>query len=283
MKLKYKIIHKLNTLNATEWALLLYVARRADQDTGTACGVYYRDVMRDTGMCKQSFYNALGGLEEKGIARVSRMSDVDYDICILDNGFPEHEWSDGYVKLSRKVFHSKSFKKLKAHEKYLLMEFMKSTHENGHSLCIGVEKFFQKYQEILGVTRRVIREYLHKLKKFFSIGIKDGKYYITYLHSVFEDKEHSGKSERSWHLEQVVRSECNRQHISYDDEALAETAYLPVQYQGCGKKEWLLSVLRACIAKSVEGIRFKDRELKDRYIHKLVKQGLGLPDGPMAL
>ncbi len=268
MKLKYKIIRKLNTLSATEWDLLLYAIKRADQDTGIAYGVYYRDVIKDTGMCKQSFYNALWGLVKKGVIRVTRASDLDYDICVLDNGFPDHDWSEGYVKLSREVFHSKNFKKLKAHEKYLLMEFLKGTHENGHSMCIGVEKFYQKFQEILGVTRRVIREYLHNLKKFFSIGIKDGKYYITYLHSVFEDKERRGKAERSWHLEQFVRAECHRQHITYDEKALTETAYLPVQYQACGKKDWLLSVLKACISKSAEGIRFKDRTLKDKYTCK---------------
>lgn len=281
MKIKHEIIPKTNVLTAKEWDLLLYIISIEDQETGFVEGVHYRDVMKYTGMCKQSFYNAMGGLEQKNIVKVTRTSEVDYNMLILDNGFPDHNWR-GYVKLSRKVFRTEKFRKLKAHEKYMLFEFLKGTYENGHSMCIGVKKFYEKFQQLLGVTVRVLRSYLHNLKKFFSIGIKNGKYYITYLHSVFEDKDHSGKSEESVHLEQLVKKECHRNHISFDDDNLEDTAYLVKQYRTYqdGGTKGIIELLMYCIRMSIEGIRWKDRMLQSRYIHLLVRKGLGIENQP---
>lgn len=287
MKIKYTIISKLNTLSAKEMDLFFYLCMNMNQHTGYVEGVYYRDVMKVAGMCKQSFYNALKGLEEKEIVRVEKLSEVDYNVLILDNDFPDAEArSKGYVKLNRKAFRKKEFWKLKAHEKYMLLEFLKGTHENGHSIRIGVETLYENYTKLLGVSKRVIRGYLHNLRKFFSIGIKDGKYFITYLHSVFsDDRRRQKKSEESWYREHLVRKECWRNHIEYNEEEMIKLAYLPRQYKefvdGQSEIEKIMGaakVLMLCIRTSIEGIRQKDRQLQPKYIHKLMRKAIGLPE-----
>lgn len=124
MKVSYEIIDKLHELNRVEWDLFLYIVKAEDQATGSVEGVFYLDVMQHTGMCKQSFYNALRGLKEKNVITYEKNSDVDYDIRIPGNEFPnEKSLTKGYVNLNRRAFHSKEFKQLKPYEKYLLSPF----------------------------------------------------------------------------------------------------------------------------------------------------------------
>ena len=123
MRIKYSLIEKLKNLTATEMDLFLYIAKY-QRLNGFVSGVHNQDVCRATGMCKQSFYSAMRGLERKGIVRVSRSSDIDYDLLILGNDFTgENAFKagcEGYIDLSRTVFHRKQFKKLKAKEKWFV-------------------------------------------------------------------------------------------------------------------------------------------------------------------
>lgn len=52
MKVSYEIIDKLHKLNRVEWDLFLYIVKAEDQATGKVEGVFYLDVMRHTGMCR---------------------------------------------------------------------------------------------------------------------------------------------------------------------------------------------------------------------------------------
>lgn len=274
MKIKYEIVPKLNTLTSKEMDLLFYLAKRQNEKTGFVEGVYYRDVIKQTAMCKQSFYNALKGLEEKEIISVEKLTDMDYNVYILENTFPnDAEYKKGYVNLNRKVFQRDGFKKLTAHEKYMLLEFMKITHENSSSMCIGVEKLYKKYMGLLKVSKRVIRGYLHRLKEFFSIGIKNGKYYITYKHSIFE--KCNGKAEEVWYLEHQVKKECWRQHTECKEEVLKDVVEVIKQYrpQTSGTKE-IVPLIMYCIRQSVDGIERKKRKLNAAYINKLARKAL---------
>lgn len=281
MKLKYLIIGKLHTLTRREFHLLLYACRIQDDATGKVEGLYYRDVMKHTGMCKQSVYNALRGLEAKGIIRITGRTDVDCNIRIIDNDFPDAAArSEGYVNLNREAFRTVAFGKLKAPEIYMLLEFLKGTHENGHSLVIGVKKLYEKFKKILGVTDRVIRSYLHSLRQFFSIGIKEGQYYITYMHSAFRKPGREGKTETAVYREHLVSKECRRCHIQYTQKELEDVATLTTRNYQPGKYPEVLRILMQCIRFSVEGLRWKDRALNPKYIHKLLRRALDLPDKP---
>lgn len=271
MRIKYSMLPKLQNLTNREMDFLLYIARYQDL-AGNVPGVHNKDVCKHTGMCKQSFYTVMRSLEEKKIIKSVKRSEIDYDILILDNDFSyTGAFQEGYVNLHRQIFHQKQFKTLKSNEKYLLMELLKRTHENSSSFQIRTKKLYEVFTKLLGVTERVIRYYLRSLRKFFSIGIKKGKYYITYLHSVFQTKEKKGVEEQEF--EYFVKVQCRRRKIKYTETELGLTAALLKQYrpevirQG-GDINYLKQILARCIQMS--GVRL----LNGKYIHKLVRSAL---------
>ena len=281
MRIKYSLIEKLKNLTSTEMDLFLYVAKY-QRLNGFVAGVHNQDVCRATGMCKQSFYTAMRGLERKGIVKISRTSDIDYDLLILDNDFTGKEAfkagrCKGYIDLSRSIFHKKQFKQLKAKEKWLLLYFLHCTHDNSSSYRIGTGNFYKKFCAMLGVSKRMVRSYLHSLRAFFSVGIVKGIYYITYKRSVFNQKQ--GEQEKQEH-EFFASALLRRNKIrKYNQEALAETAKLIKQYRGIAHDSGynIFDVLEKAVRESIpDESKPKDRKLSYKYIHKLVRKTLAL-------
>lgn len=279
MRIKYTLLPKLKNLTSTEMQFFLYIATKQNLH-GHVTGVHNQDVCRNTGMCKQSFYTAMRGLEKKGVIRVIRASDIDYDIMILDNDCADPETGEfscpeGYINLQRSVFHKKQFKNLKAKEKWMLLYFLHITHEGSGSYRIGTKTFYDKFSKLLAVSKRVIRSYLHKLRNFFSIGIVRGNYYITYLHRVFHPTESVGceRREHEYFVKACIRRNKIRQVDAYN---LIETVKLIKQYRKLAGDE-IYQILRRCIDK-VAGAKQKpkDRKLNAKHIHKLVRKELAL-------
>ena len=280
MRIKYSLIDKLKTLTSTEMDLFLYIAKY-QRLNGFVAGVHNQDVCRATGMCKQSFYTAMHGLERKGIVKISRTSDIDYDFLILGNDFTGDDafkaGCEGYIDLSRSIFHKKQFKQLKAKEKWLLLYFLHCTHDNSSSYRIGTGNFYKKFCTLLGVTKRMVRSYLHSLRAFFSVGIVKGIYYITYKRSVFNQKQ--GEQEKQEH-EFFASALLRRNKIrKYNQEALAETAKLIKQYRGIAHDSGynIFDVLEKAVRESIpDESKPKDRKLSYKYVHKLVRKTLAL-------
>ena len=261
MKIKYSLLNKLNSLTNKEVDFILYVARYQD-DYGCIRGIYYRDVCDNADMCKQTFYDTLRSLQAQGIITYSRVNQ-DYDITILDN--------EGYINVSRQVFHTRRFHELKAKEKLLLLHFMKITHSASGSYQIGTGKLYTKYMQLLGVTKRVLRGYLHSLKKFFAIGIKDGKYFISYLRTVFNDRVEV--SETDQYMRHLVGVSCRRAKIKdFAPAAVKDVVTIMKQY----RKEAQESSIGKSIFEIVDDCIYQAKELNSKYIHKLVRGTLGL-------
>ena len=275
MRIKYSMIDKLSNLTSTEMNFLLFIARLQDL-TGSVIGVYQKDVCKHTGMSKQSFYNAMRGLEEKGIVKVERNSKIDYDITILDNDFSyEGAFQEGYINLHRKVFRSKAFHKLKGGEKYLLLCFLKVSYNNHSVYRIGMEKFYEKYTEVLRGSKRVIRSYLHALRSYFQIWIKNGVYQIKNRSSVFEIDGPGEKGVEAWEHEHFVKVWCRRNKIhSVNPKDKSDTAGLIKQYRSIAKERGIhiKGTLANVIRDSVQGIPPKKRKLKPKLIHKMIGQ-----------
>ena len=269
MKIKYALLDKLNSLTNKEVDFILYVARYQD-DYGCIRGMYYRDVCENADMCKQTFYDTLRSLQAQGIITYSRVNQ-DYDITILDNDFSyPGAYHEGYINVSRQVFHTRRFHELKAKEKLLLLHFMKITHSASGSYQIGTGKLYTKYMQLLGVTKRVLRGYLHSLKKFFAIGIKDGKYFISYLRTVFNDRVEV--SETDQYMRHLVGVSCRRAKIkNCAPAAVKDVVTIMKQY----RKEAQESISRS-IFEIVDDCICQAKELNSKYIHKLVRRTLGL-------
>lgn len=270
MKIKYSLLNKLNSLTNKEVDFILYVARYQD-DYGCIRGIYYRDVCDNADMCKQTFYDTLRSLQAQGIITYSRVNQ-DYDITILDNDFSyPGAYHEGYINVSRQVFHPRRFHELKAKEKLLLLHFMKITHSASGSYQIGTGKLYTKYMQLLGVTKRVLRGYLHSLKKFFAIGIKDGKYFISYLRTVFNDRVEV--SETDQYMRHLVGVSCRRAKIKdFAPAAVKDVVTIMKQY----RKEAQESSIGKSIFEIVDDCIYQAKELNSKYIHKLVRGTLGL-------
>ena len=158
MRIKYSLIDKLKNLTSTEMDLFLYIAKY-QRLNGFVAGVHNQNVCKATGMCKQSFYTAMRGLERKEIVKISRTSDIDYDFLILGNDFTGDDafkaGCEGYIDLSRSIFHKKQFKQLKAKEKWLLLYFLHCTHDNSSSYRIGTGNFYKNKEESMLQKRLV--------------------------------------------------------------------------------------------------------------------------------
>lgn len=176
MKLKYRILEKLHNVSNSEMDLLVWAVQHSDEASGTMYGAYYKDYCDEYDRCKQSFYNALYGLADKGIVTFRRNQNdagttSDYDITVNDNAYPWKGSSEatyrneGYVDLASPVFRSDEFKALKAKEKYLALEFRKRSFETGKGYKHGVRAFYEAWDKSLGVTDRTIRGYIHSLSK----------------------------------------------------------------------------------------------------------------------
>ena len=280
MRIKYSLIDKLKNLTSTEMDLFLYIAKY-QRLNGFVAGVHNQNVCKATGMCKQSFYTAMRGLERKEIVKISRTSDIDYDFLILGNDFTGDDafkaGCEGYIDFSRSIFHKKQFKQLKAKEKWLLLYFLHCTHDNSSSYRIGTGNFYKKFCTLLGVTKRMVRSYLHSLRAFFSVGIVKGIYYITFKKSVFNQKQ--GEQEKQEH-EFFASALLRRNKIrKYNQEALAETAKLIKQYRGIAHDSGynIFDVLEKAVRESIpDESKPKDRKLSYKYVHKLVRKTLAL-------
>ncbi len=282
MKFGYELLEKPNIamLKPTEMDLIYYFVENQDNVTGKVLGVHHKDVCAGTGMVKQSFYNALQSLKDKEIITYERHEDgAYYTVTVLDNTFPDKKsLSKGYIDLQKKVFHSKEFKELKAHEKYLVLYFCKRTHENQGSFCIYVKKLYENLTKLLKVTERVVRSYLHSLKRFFSIGIKSGKYYITYKHSVFKDKIDA--PERLVKDKRVIREFVHKLKIrNTNDYEISQTAEFLYQYKQIAikAKKDLKKVIFNVIKDTVSGVLQKERKLSYILINKLISEQLKMP------
>ncbi len=274
MKVSFPLIRKQNMakLSNVGMSLLFHLLIRQDEK-GNVWGVHYKDVVKDTGMCKQSFYNAMQELYDKELIKKPEKIDDGsyYNIFIYDNDFSDKKkaFDEGYVNLQRKVFHKKTFKKLKSHEKYLVLYFMLRTYENTSSFSIKPKTLYKNLMELFNVTKRVVRSYIHSIRKYFSVGIKNGLYYITYKSGELDEK--TGKAERFYRDRAFVLYLKNKNKIkviSETEKEVDQLAELVYQYRqtaiekGKDIKSVFERVIRYLVNES--GVqRIKDRRLPD--------------------
>lgn len=168
-------------LTTSEMNILLLLVRYQDEN-GLVIGAHYKDFMNELNFkSRQTFYNVLRSLKEKNFIEYTQSVKGDYDVVVLDNeGYTKQEDHD-YINLNRRIFQNKNFYKMKGHEKYLMMKLMRLTAKNRGKYLREAKAFYQECITELQVTRRVINQYLHTLKQYFSVIKRKGVLVFSFL------------------------------------------------------------------------------------------------------
>lgn len=281
-KLKLSIIDKMIASKCTsaEVNFILVISRYQDNN-GNIVGVYYKDICAALDISYQKFYDLKLSLIDKGLISASKGSYTDWDITICDNDFTNPEsFKQGYINTNHKIFFDKNFFMLKAGEKLLAMQFLKISYAGRGEVMIGVDKFYKKYTELLGVTKRVVQNYMTSLRDFFSIGIKERIYWIRPLIKVYKDL--GSKSEEVRYREHIGTTLARREKLEYTKEAIKDTVDLLKQYKeqmSNNGLDYLVSAIRKSIQKANETVKNRSkwkRVLQPKLVHKMLRQVLQL-------
>lgn len=194
-KLKQSYLNRMlqASMTSNEVNFILYLSHYQSEE-GEIIGVYYKDVCDALRISPQGFYDILRALETKELLTWKKNNYYDVDIKLTDNDFTGYNYKnlnkgEGYINTNYQLFYSEAFLELRGPEKLLAMDFLKNYLAGKRSYAINVKRFVEKYRKLLGVTRRTLISYVKMLKLFFSIGIKDGVYYITPL-KAYREKNH---------------------------------------------------------------------------------------------
>ena len=180
-------------LNETELKLILHVCRFQDGH-GHVSGIHYREAAESAGMCVQSFYNALRGLEDKGIVSTGTTDAGDHDIRVIGNADPYTVGggeNTAYLSLRHAILADPGFDRMKPNAKALTMLIMlycgASANSPGKKGSYRMEKshFYGQYCRLLGVEKDTLRRYLGQMRKYFSIYILAGRYWFVPKKGVF--------------------------------------------------------------------------------------------------
>lgn len=186
-------------ISDTELTVLLYIARYQD-DLGVIAGVHYKDVCTATGICTQSLYNALYGLESKQIINIEQDQQErhsDRNIRIIGNedryaqGQGKNQDRESYLSLQHPIFKDPKFHQMKTNAKLMAMLFIiyvgsnqSKTNNAGH-YKINKENLFTKFTALLQVKADTLRRYIGELRQFFSIYIKKNNYFVEPKKKIF--------------------------------------------------------------------------------------------------
>lgn len=286
MKLKHKVITKMivKKLTRAEIDFMLYIIQY-QRNAGNVVGVYYKEIKKALNISTQTFYDLKESLIKKGLITAEKGSYSDWNIQISGNDFyyenseapelPELEEkiiiNEPYLNLNLKIFQNDEFKSLKAGEKLLFLEFlrMQVASRGQYSIKIRVEEFYKKYKALFGVQKRVLQNYLTTLKKFFSIGIKNGMYYITALKDTLKK---DSRVESRVQDEFAFNTLCRRNKIEKDKKA-RDTFVLIRQYakKGCNFNKLQIAIMKSwkLLNKNLDPKKW-NLELRPEFIHKLL-------------
>lgn len=284
-KIKYSLIKEFLEMKLThsEVLVLLCIARWQNE-SGWIGGVRKDEVCSITGISSQSFYNAVAGLEQKGILRKEKRNRNDIDLKILNNDFQNKNFSEGYLSLAHAIFKNSEFLKMKSREILLLLDILKNCIAGKKAFLIGSRIFFEKYRKLLGVNERTIKGYLKAIKKFFSVKLHQEIYsFLPIPSKIYGEKTKTiSPGEARAYRKHVVSSICIRTKIgTYKSKDLEDIMGLLSQYREHASEEKLEEALANAVEKSLEIINktYKRKsqwkyKLNSKLIHKLLREEL---------
>jgi hypothetical protein len=221
-KISYQLVDKIiQYATGGEIDLILYLARRQNA-FGNVRGIYYKDICMELGICKQTFYNALYGLEKKEIIYIDWTNGRDWNITLIDNVFLSYkDFKKGYLNINRDFLHRAEFRNLKPNEKRLILKLLK-VYRTDQNFKIRLSKLCQW----IGVGKRLLKKYLKRICLFFDIQEKGEMYCFSFKNMDF----FAGKSEREHRLFYEIVTFCRRYKVRYTLKDLKDIVVLFGQY-----------------------------------------------------
>lgn len=217
-----------------ELGLLLYLST-IQNNFGNVKGVYYKDACAYLDCCKQTFYNALKGLELKHYIQINfQYKESNYwDLTILDNIFMNAEDDKkGYFNTNKKFLHIKEFKKLRVNEQKLLL-YISYIYNPSKGLYIYPSKVCQW----LGVESISLAwSYLNNISILFPFAVVNGKHgdKIKFSKEIEFISELNINSERENFLSHKIKYLCKKRHIEYTSKDIKDLIILLAQKAHCG-------------------------------------------------
>lgn len=279
-KLTKEVILNFINQNPTskEIDFLLYISMYQDEH-GVCRGIYYKDVMEALPCCKQTFYAVKKSLEEKGIIRIERESNMDYDITILGSQY----WRNGYLNTRMPVLHTQDFKNLPAGAKMIAIDLIMLIDSNKDYRVwnIGMDKFYERYLNFLPfkIEKKTLREYIRMMKKILvfkkaKTGSKTFKFCIVKQPRKTDRKPYDSKSNDQVWTEQIIRCMCRRNHIDLNERKISDVAKLIPQYRNVAYEHYLsvIELVKWAFDKSLE--KLQKNILDSKLIHKYIRNRL---------
>lgn len=280
MQLNYDVFCKLNTLTKAEMNMYLCLVT-VQSETGRVHGITHH-YLRDKGAfsSKQTFYNCLRSLREKGFIRVSRYEGA-YDIDLIGNtGYSKG--NKDYINLNRRFFRTKAFFTMPAALKYMLIELMRSTSINKGKRIIGKTSFYEKLCKLLSLSLRSVQRYVHVLRRFFSIILRGKNYCIMYAGrndiavddiATYPDASYKSGTDR-WR-EYIGSMLISSKHLCYTQKDSLDLGQLFWQYRNyLDKYRDPVNIFRLIMDEYMT--RSMEKQFQIKLFHKLLRQGLAL-------
>lgn len=147
--LKIKNLNRaIDKLSNSEMSLYIYIVQRSDR-FGLLKDLSMREACFKIGFSKQSFYNALYKLKNKGFLNLSVSKTVNFDILLVDNKFDE-EIKDPYMNLNNNFLDMMDFYKLSFHVKKFILRLISI--KDGIKVkmtCETIRKYKVKIEELI--------------------------------------------------------------------------------------------------------------------------------------
>lgn len=206
-KLKNTYIDKMITsrLSKSEIAFILHIACSQDE-SGRVYSVYYKDVCYAIDISVQKFYDILQSLSDKKLITYEKQNPADFVVQLVGNDFRKKDFKEGYLNVASKDFRNKKFVTLKAGAQLLYLYTQRLI--NGKHMF--VQKFYEEFCKLFGVTRKTLQIYLQQLKEahYLFISKKRNKAYhyeMTMKKSTCLDKKGILPNEKSFYVDNIKK------------------------------------------------------------------------------
>ncbi|SKA73217.1 hypothetical protein SAMN02745111_02457 [Eubacterium uniforme] len=230
---------KLNRINidnlikskVTKSEIMLYIFLVKCQDSfGSVKAIRMTESINALNITKKSFYNAIEGLEKKGLVIHTKnvVNEYYHDFIIRNNN--EEDMDNGYIDISKKALSISNLNKLKAGEILLLLKLLSFSGTSNNSVVSYRKKtkeFFSMIKELFMIKSRTIRMYIKKLiaSELFYAEEKNNVIHFHKL-GLMEENGNYGE-EYNIHL---IRRLVSRFKIQAEESSIIDVAGLIRQY-----------------------------------------------------